>query len=31
MAAKNTAAGSVPFFIGGGVYRHQRAGLGSII
>jgi glycine dehydrogenase subunit 1 len=23
MAAKNTAAGSVPFFIGGGVYRHH--------
>jgi len=23
MAAKNIAAGSVPFFIGGGVYRHH--------
>jgi glycine dehydrogenase subunit 1 len=23
MAAKNTAAGTVPFFIGGGVYRHH--------
>jgi glycine dehydrogenase subunit 1 len=23
MAAKNTAAGAVPFFIGGGVYRHH--------
>jgi glycine dehydrogenase subunit 1 len=23
MAAKNTAAGSVPFFVGGGVYRHH--------
>ncbi|HEV8680385.1 MAG TPA: glycine dehydrogenase, partial [Stellaceae bacterium] len=23
MAAKNTAAGSVPFFLGGGVYRHH--------
>src|SRR5262249_61483551 len=23
MAAKNTVAGAVPFFIGGGVYRHH--------